>query len=148
MHWTEDGHRFAWHMLARTKSGETRFTVTDPKTGRWWTVDPVEILTQRQADNMAGRPDMILQFAHHLAALARQRGVADAQVRVRAMVSLNGRRPQLLVDPAVDLARVPRAGWHLWWVVPLSEPLPSAGSTRPAPNERPQDRGADRLDVQ
>lgn len=65
------------------------------------------------------------------------------------MVSLNGRRPQLLVDPAVDLARVPRDGWHLWWVVPLTEPLPSAGSVRPAgPGARPQDAGADRLDVQ
>jgi hypothetical protein len=39
--------------------------------------------------------------------------------------SLNGRKPQLLIDPNVDLARQPRGFVHRTWVLPQSEPLPA-----------------------
>lgn len=82
---------------------------------------------------MAGQPDMILQFAHHLAAEARRAGRAGVQVRARVTASLNGREPQLLVDPEVDLAAQPRTLRRASWIVPLYQPLPS----RSTPHEQP-----------
>ena len=40
------------------------------------------------------------------------------------MASLNGREPQLMIDPDVDLASVPTA-WlgHADWILPLETPL-------------------------
>jgi hypothetical protein len=42
---------------------------------------------------------------------------------VRHLASLNGRKPQLLIDPAVDLAAQPRFAFHRSWILPLHEPL-------------------------
>ncbi|MGK2886998.1 MAG: hypothetical protein ACSLE8_19885, partial [Rhodococcus sp. (in: high G+C Gram-positive bacteria)] len=41
--WTEEGHRFAWHMMLRDKSGSARFHLTDGD--RTWIVDPADHLT-------------------------------------------------------------------------------------------------------
>ena len=43
------------------------------------------------------------------------------EVRARTFVSLNGRRPQPLVDPDVDLAAQPRDLSHASWIVPLRD---------------------------
>ena len=75
---------------------------------------------------------MILQFAHHVAEDARQEGRAAVQVRAHVMASLNGREPQLLVDPEVDLAAQPRSLRRASWIVPLHEPLHSGS----APHEQ------------
>jgi vitamin K-dependent gamma-carboxylase len=121
--WTEQGHRFAWHMKLRDKEARARFTVTDPADGSSWTVRPTECLTRLQSSKMSGQPDMILQFAQHVAEDARREGHASVQVRARVTASLNGREPQLLVDPEVDLAAVKRSLRHATWIVPLYQPL-------------------------
>ena len=72
---------------------------------------------------MLKTPDMILQFAHHLAKRFRKETGRDAAVYARIHVSLNGRRPQMLIDPTVDLARTPRNLWHAKWILPLTTPL-------------------------
>jgi hypothetical protein len=41
------------------------------------------------------------------------------------MVSLNGREPQLLIDPNVDLAKEEVSLLPARWVVPLTTPLRS-----------------------
>jgi hypothetical protein len=132
--WTEEGHRFAWHMKLRDKEARARFMVTDPAQGGTRTVRPAEYLTRLQASRMAGQPDMILQFAHHLAEEAREAGRPGVQVRARVMASLNGREPQLLVDPEVDLAAQPRSLRHASWIVPLRQPLPSRSGPPAAPD--------------
>ena len=38
--WTEEGHRFAWHMKLRSKRGVCTYHVTDPVSGRTWEIDP------------------------------------------------------------------------------------------------------------
>ena len=48
-----------------------------------------------------------------------------AEVRVDSWVALNGRRPQRMIDPDVDLARVPWRPGAAPWIVPLREPLRS-----------------------
>lgn len=131
VHWTEEGHRFSWRMKLRSKQGEVQYFVTDPTKGDTRTVNPGTYLTPSQLDEMATRPDMILQFAHHLADEARRAGSSNVQVRVMARVSLNGRVPHLLIDPSVDLAAVPRSLAHAPWIMPLGESLRREPSTPP-----------------
>jgi uncharacterized membrane protein YphA (DoxX/SURF4 family) len=125
--WTEEGHRFSWHMKLRSKASKATFVVTDPLTQERLLVDPRAELEDWQARKMAGRPDMILQYAHHLAARFARAGPDGTLLRpvVRAEVhcSLNGRDPQPLIDPAVDLAAVRRSLRSASWIVPLREPL-------------------------
>jgi hypothetical protein len=122
--WTEQGHRFAWQMKLRDKEAKATFYVRDPASGREWQVDPAGYLARHQVDEMAGRPDMILQFAHYLARRwAEQNGVQQAEVRARVCASLNGRGAAWLVDPGRDLARVERSLRHADWIMPLAQPF-------------------------
>ncbi len=103
--WTEEGHRYSWRMMLRTKRGYGYFEIKNPKTGEVTKIDPDEYLTDRQVDKLFTHPDMILQFAHHLHDLWGRRGVPAAEVYATIRVSLNGRRTQPFVDPEVDLAK-------------------------------------------
>ncbi|MCC6849156.1 MAG: HTTM domain-containing protein [Deltaproteobacteria bacterium] len=107
--WTEEGFRFAWRVMAMEKAGTTTFRLRDPATGLSWKVDPRAELTPLQASMMATQPDMIADYARHLAAEARRAGRGDVEVRADAWVSLNGRPSRRFVDPEADLAREARA---------------------------------------
>jgi vitamin K-dependent gamma-carboxylase len=131
VNWTEEGHRFAWHMKLRGKDAEALFLVSDPVSHEVEPVHPLKYLTPRQTIKMAARPDMILQFAHFLQREMAVRGRPGVQVRARVTASLNGRQPQLLIDPDVDLAREPRTLWHARWIVPLTAPLSQGAAERP-----------------
>ena len=123
--WTEEGHNFAWHMKLRTKSGEAVFSVTHPGSGQTWTIKPEDRLESHQVMKMITKPDLLLHFAHHLAEEKRREGYEDVEVRARVMVSLNGREPQLLIDPNVDLAKEQVSLLPARWIVPLTTPLAS-----------------------
>ena len=128
--WTGEGRSFAWRMKLHDRWGKARFIVTDPATGRSWEINPDGDLSPRAALRLPTEPDLILQFAHYLRERwARDHGVRDAEVRVRALASLNGRPPALLVDPSRDLGREPRGRRHYDWILPL-DPLLSAGVHR------------------
>ncbi len=131
--WTEEGHNFAWHMKLRTKSGEAVFTVTHPGSGQTWTIKPEDYLESHQVMKMSTKPDLILLFSHYLAEQKRREGYDGVEVRARAMVSLNGRQPQLLIDPNVDLAKEHVSLLPARWIVPLTTPLGS-GSTQGTQN--------------
>jgi vitamin K-dependent gamma-carboxylase len=103
--WTEEGHKFAWRMKLRDKEGTTRFYALDRDTGEIWEVDPRPHIERWQYRAMQGQPEMILQFAHHLADRLYAEG-RDVEIHVVDRTSLNGRRPQPLVDPDVDLTAV------------------------------------------
>lgn len=126
--WTEEGHNFAWHMKLRTKRGDALFTITHPQTGQTWVVDPKDHLEPRQAMKMANKPDMILLFAHHLAEQKRREGYDNVEVRAQVTSSLNGRKPQVLIDPNVDLAKQSRSMMPANWIVPLTTPLEISGA--------------------
>lgn len=123
--WTGEGRNFAWRMKLHNRSGSARFLVTDPVTGNSWEVVPGAELGQRAARLLPSEPDLILQFAHHLRdKWSRERGVHHAEIRVRAMSSLNGRPARLLVDPDRDLTQQARTWRPYDWLLPLDEPLP------------------------
>jgi vitamin K-dependent gamma-carboxylase len=121
VHWTEEGHRFSWHMKLRDKQATARFHVTDPVQAKTWLVSPAFYLTPRQVTKMSTRPDMILQFAQYVARdQARRRKIAHPlEVRALVTASLHGRPAQLLIDPDVDLAAEKRSLGHANWILPL-----------------------------
>jgi hypothetical protein len=123
--WTEEGHLFSWRMKLRDKEGEARFIVTD-KAGNTATIEPRRFLTRIQADDMVGDPDLLLQFSRYLASLYRERGV-EVEVRAVTSVSLNGRCPQPLIDPTVNLAAQRRSLEPASWIAPLERELPTPG---------------------
>jgi len=66
---------------------------------------------------------MIWEFAQFLKEEYAQMGV-DVAVYAEATASLNGREPQYIIDPNVDLATVGRPWWgHAWWYEDLATPL-------------------------
>ena len=113
--WNEQGMRFAWKVMVREKHGSVTYRVSFPATGKTLLVSPRRYLTARQEREMAGQPDLVLQLAHRIARDFRARGHGEVEVRADALVSLNGRPARPLIDPTVDLARVPddlsAAGW-------------------------------------
>ncbi|MCB0155622.1 MAG: HTTM domain-containing protein [Anaerolineae bacterium] len=118
--WTEEGFRFSWMVMLVEKTGHVTFEVTNPATGRRWTVFPGDYLTYPQEKQMSFQPDMMLEFAHHLETLLRQQGLAEVEVRAEAYVSLNGRPSRLLVDPTVDLTTQQNSLWPKRWILPRS----------------------------
>lgn len=117
--WTEEAHRFSWRMKLRDKRGDLRFVAINPAEGKAYPLDGVEsVLTNLQRRMMIHDPDMIRQFAHFVGDGLRKTGY-PVQVRAITSISLNGRPAQLLVDPEVDLASMPRKFGAAEWIVPL-----------------------------
>ena len=130
--WTEEGHRWSWRMKLRIRR-------PGDEVGTWFEVDDAEgvpitavfprrqlprpFLTPRQAKELRADPDMIVQFARHLAEYYEEQGrPAPVTVRCRCRVSLNGHPPAEFIDPTVDLAA---ADWPLGpkpWVLRENAP--------------------------
>ena len=121
--WTEEGHYFAWHMLIRGKRSALRYVATDSATGRKGTVDLRPFVTEFQLNRLSRDPRMIHELADYIATELGSMGFEAVELRATSLVSMNGRKPQLLIDPTVDLAKA-HLGWSKpTWIVPLSEPL-------------------------
>ena len=117
VHWTEEGHRFAWHMKLRQKDGLATFYAVDPAAGVRRELDLSGEITQRQHLRASVWPDMLAQLARRLAERERERGAA-VEIHVVAPVSLNGRPATPLVDPDADLASVPDGLGAADWIAP------------------------------
>lgn len=119
VHWSEEGHMYAWHMKLRSKRGRVTFMIKDPDSGREFAVDPDDYLTGRQERKMTTRPTMLLQFAHWLRDKYRSQGMTNVEVYAESYARLNGREEQRLVDNTVDLAKVEWSVFPADWIVPL-----------------------------
>ncbi|MBZ5712732.1 HTTM domain-containing protein [Nannocystis pusilla] len=127
--WTEEGHKFSWRMKLRDKSGTAVFYATDPASGETWKVDLRSRVKRWQLSEMTGRPEMILELAHHIGAQLEAEGTPDVEIRVHAWTSVNGRPKQLLIDPEVDLMKVERSLFPASWIRPEA-PLDPAVAAR------------------
>lgn len=125
--WVLMEHRFCWRMMLRDPSVAGFFYVTDPNIGRTFQVNPAKFLTSDQLARINWQPDMVLQFAQHLAGVMPRMGPKPLRVEARIFASFNGRRPELLVDPNVDLAAERRTLLRPTWLRPMHEPLPPPG---------------------
>lgn len=123
VHWTEGGHRYAWHMKLRSKDGQTTFILENKENGERIFVDLDGYLQDWQIDDMNGMPYMIWEFAQFLKKEYTRMGV-DVSVYAEAIATLNDREPQYIIDPNVDLTSVSRP-WFGWadWYEPLNSPL-------------------------
>jgi len=124
--WTEEGHRFAWHMKLRDKEADARFFASDPASGESGEIDPFQYVTDWQYEEMAARPDMIVQLAKEIEQEALGRfGVGELEVTAQVEASLNGRESRTLIDPKVDLTEIELSPFRSAdWIEPLDEPLP------------------------
>ena len=125
VNWTDEGHRFSWRMKLRDKDATVAFVARDRRTGAQTLVDPRRFLTDWQLEAMSSRPDMILQFAHHIA--ASEPGAVS--VSAVAWASLNGHPLRPLIDPDVDLAAEARTLRPAHWII--REPGGSGVAARP-----------------
>ncbi len=104
VNWTMEGHHFAWRMKLDDRRAAVRMEVKNPSTGQRRNVDLNRFLTGRQQHVMSTRPDMLVNFAHHLARNYRDEFAAQPEVYATVALSLNGRPMKPLIDPRVDLA--------------------------------------------
>lgn len=129
--WTEQGHYFSWRMMLRGKVSALRYYVTDRQTGVTSIASLRPYLNLDQLSKFSRDPEMILQFAHFLASEYRTHRGSECEVRALVLTSLNGRKPQLLIDPNVDLSVEP-LGFHTRsWIMPLTEPLRNSAWSEP-----------------
>ncbi len=84
---------------------------------------------------MSTQPDLVWQLARHI---GREFGAVHGPVEVRAetWVSLNGRPPAPLVDPAVDLMRVDDGLVPKSWLLPAPSVPPASGHDRAPRKDR------------
>ncbi|MEZ4236397.1 MAG: HTTM domain-containing protein [Myxococcota bacterium] len=122
--WHEVGFRFAWRVLLVEKTGYVEYRLEDRATGRRWRVSPAAELTPLQHQQLRTQPDLVAQYARHLA--AREGG--DVAVYADSWASLNGSPPQRLVRPDVDLSGPTPRDWRAW-IVPFGalSALPAEG---------------------
>ena len=123
VHWTEEGHRYSWHMKLRSKSGYTRFYIQNQNTGERIEVKTESYLEPWQIDKMDGKPYMIWEFAQFLKKEYKLMG-SDVAVYVDAIASLNGRTYQQIIAPNFDITKKPKP-WlgSADWIIPLNTPL-------------------------
>ncbi len=118
VHWTEEGHQWAWHMKLREKRAKGVFVVDPPGPAAPFEVDPLDHLHPFQAGKVLQTPTLSVMFGQWLVEAL---DVPGAAVYVRAEVSLNGRPPRPMIDPEQDLTRI-----TVPWVPPAPWILPPA----------------------
>jgi vitamin K-dependent gamma-carboxylase len=122
--WTEEGHRFSWRMMLRSKRGGGVFFLQNPETKEKKIIRPEEFLTRRQNRKLFGHPDMILEFAHYLRDQHKPQGWRDVEVYANISVSLNYRYHLKFIDSKTDLAKV---NWSPWQTSPWINPFKDLG---------------------
>ena len=86
--WTDEGQRFAWHMLLNNKRVNVVMEVTDPATGEVEN-EPLDRHLSNYQIRKLRSPDQIVQLAHLIERYYRRQGFEDVEVRAITRVSLN-----------------------------------------------------------
>jgi hypothetical protein len=122
--WTECNHLFAWRMMLRAKEVGIGYAIVDPETGQVGNVDHQQFISTEQAEKFGRDPELIVQMAHFIADKFELETGKRPQVHAFVLTSLNGRKPQLMIDPNIDLASFHTKPFESrTYVVPLVEPL-------------------------
>jgi len=122
--WTERGHLFSWRMMLRVKEVGIGYALRDPETGEVKNVNHSEYLDAEQSEKFGRDPQNVLSFAKFLARSNVSSSGNKPEVYALVAASLNGRKPQLMIDPNVDLARLTKEQERSGsWILPLKEPM-------------------------
>ncbi|MEL6391698.1 MAG: HTTM domain-containing protein [Bacteroidota bacterium] len=116
--WTERHYRFGWNVMLAEKTGITTFRIVDSNTNRTWVAYPAAELSKIQEKQMSYQPDMIWQYAQHLAKKYREAEGIEPEVFVDCRVSFNGRPSQRYLPSDLDLLKVNQDNIYDW-VIPL-----------------------------
>jgi vitamin K-dependent gamma-carboxylase len=115
--WTCAGFNCAWQVMIVEKTGYAEFCAFEPATGKRWKLSVKNYLSPRQQMMMAQDPYLIRKMARRLATDLKEQGLPEAQIKVNAFATLNGRPSQRLINPEVDLAGTLPPGW----ILPLND---------------------------
>ncbi|MFK7948216.1 MAG: HTTM domain-containing protein [Saprospiraceae bacterium] len=117
--WNEEGHRYAWRMMLRAKSGSVTFSIIDNKTGEKHFVRPTEYVTPKQSSSLAIHPDMLWQFVQVIKKDYAKKGMTDISIYARSKIRVNKGKYHTFIDPEYDMAK---AKWHYFthseWILP------------------------------
>jgi len=111
-------------MMLVNQTVRSFFYVTDPNNGETFQARPGDYLDRWQVRRMGWRPDLLVQFAHYLGHVMPRSGFKPLRVEARVLVSINGRKPELIIDPNVDLADEPPPLGRPRWLRRIDTPLP------------------------
>ncbi|MAP99242.1 MAG: HTTM domain-containing protein [Flavobacteriaceae bacterium] len=123
--WNEQGYRFSWRVMLIEKTGYTTFKIVDKSNGKFIKVNNRDYLTMFQEKQMSFQPDMILEYAHYLGDIYKNKGFKDVSVYAESYVTLNGRPSQQFVDPKIDLYKQKRSFKHIKWIIPFTDEIKS-----------------------
>lgn len=123
VYWTDEGYRMSWRMMLRTKSGHIYYRVVDPESGQEWKINGIDRFSLAHARWLSTSPDMIWQYAQQLKKEFVKKGYPDVKIFAHALVSLNRKPYQQLVDSTVDLGSLE---WNYFgsspWIMPFKKP--------------------------
>lgn len=123
MLWTEEGFRFAWHIMLIEKAAHLEYIIKEPSTQKYWIEHPERYLTKNQVKQLSTQPDMILEFAHFLRDKYQKEGRV-VEVYADSYCSLNGRPSQIYVNPNVNLAEKKYTPFKAFdWIMPLENSI-------------------------
>ena len=113
--WTEEGHRLSWRMMLRERNGYITIQIKDLKTGNVSIYDYRKNLTDKQAQNLATKPDFIWQYCQRIKEEYKGKPIA---IYIDCKNSINRKELKTLIDPKFDMAK---AEWdyfgHNKWVL-------------------------------
>ncbi|WP_026725212.1 HTTM domain-containing protein [Flavobacterium sasangense] len=113
--WTEEGHRLSWRMMLRERNGFITIQIKDLKTGNVSIYDYRKNLTDKQAQNLATKPDFIWQYCQRIKEEYKGKPIA---IYIECKNSINRKEYKSLIDPNYDMAK---AEWdyfrHNNWIL-------------------------------
>ena len=113
--WTEEGHRLSWRMMLRERNGYITIQIKDLKTGNVSIYDYRKNLTDKQAQNLATKPDFIWQYCQRIKEEYQGKQIA---IYIDCKNSINRKEYKSLIDPNYDMAK---AEWnyfaHNEWIL-------------------------------
>lgn len=113
---TEEGHRLSWRMMLRTKSGLVNYKVVNKETGKVTFVNHRGIVSPKQKQLLATKPDVMWQFIQRLKEKYQEEDVAI--YIVNSQVSVNGKPYKSFINPEVDMTTI---SWetfkHAKWIL-------------------------------
>ncbi len=129
--WTGIAGNFAWHMKVQNRGGEEiSFLLVEGESGQKLTLDYQMInskISNGQIAKMTKTPVMAWQFANWIGAhlneelrRTNKKQLKDIQVYCKIKTSFNGRKPQYIIDPTIDLTKVTYSPFkENTWILPL-----------------------------
>lgn len=116
--WTEEGHRMAWRMMLRSKTGQGEFETQLPD-GKIVRESIHKHLRPHQINDLKTKPDMIWQFAQKLKADYERKGIAPVKIFYKGKVKINDGFYYDFLDPKTDLSAEKWSYFgHQDWILP------------------------------